>query len=80
MPTVLRIFGFRFFFYSPENGESTHIHVENSDKTAKFWLDPVRVARSHGFRSQELTRLRALVIEHRLTFMEAWNAHFGSAS
>ncbi len=25
----------------------------------------------------ELNRLRALVIEHRLVLVEAWNAHFG---
>jgi hypothetical protein len=31
-----------------------------------------------GFRSHELTKLRALVIEHRNTLQEAWNAHFGS--
>ena len=80
MPTVLRISGFRFFFYSLENGEPPHIHVENDDKTAKFWLSPASIARSHGFRPQELTKLRALVIEHRATLMEAWNAHFGSTT
>jgi hypothetical protein len=37
----------------------------------------VSLARSRGFRSHELTRLRALVIEHRMTFLEAWNVHFG---
>jgi hypothetical protein len=43
---------------------------------AKFWIDPVELAESHGFRSHELNQLRALVIEHRMLFMEAWNAHF----
>ena len=77
MPTVLRISGFRFFFYSLEGSEPVHIHVEQGDRVAKFWLDPVQVAESHGFRAHELNRLRALVIEHRLSFVEAWNAHFG---
>ena len=76
MPTVLRVSGFRFFFYSLENDEPPHIHVEINEKTAKFWLDPVQLARSDGFRPRELTRLRALVIEHRYKFLEAWNAHF----
>ncbi|HEY4774885.1 MAG TPA: DUF4160 domain-containing protein [Xanthobacteraceae bacterium] len=76
MPTVLRVSGFRFFFYSLEGSEPPHIHVERGDSVAKFWLDPVNLAESHGFRSHELIRLRAMVIEHRTRFMEAWNAHF----
>ncbi len=76
MPTVLRVAGFRFFFYSLEGSEPPHVHVEHSDKVAKFWLDPVSLAESHGFRTHELRRVRALVIEHRLSLLEAWNAHF----
>lgn len=77
MPTVLRTEGLRFFFYSQENHEPPHIHVEHGDKVAKYWLDPVQIASSHGFRSHELNRLRALVVEHRTTFQRAWHDHFG---
>ena len=77
MPTVLRDAGLRFFFYSLENDEPPHIHVESGDATAKFWLDPIELARSRGFRVRDLTRLRAKVIEHRHEFLEAWNARFG---
>jgi hypothetical protein len=76
MPTVLRVSGFRFFFYSLEGSEPPHIHVEQNEKIAKFWLEPVSVAESYGFRSHELNRLRATVIEHRVKFVEAWDAHF----
>jgi hypothetical protein len=78
MPTVLRVSGFRFFFYSLEGDEPPHIHVEHGDKVAKYRLDPVQLANSYGFRSQELNRLRMLVIENRVMFQEAWRAHFGS--
>lgn len=77
MPTILRLAGFRFFFYSLENDEPPHVHVEHGDKTAKFWLALAQLAENHGFRGHELTRLRAMVIEHRLTFLEAWHDHFG---
>jgi Domain of unknown function (DUF4160) len=77
MPTVLRISGFRFFFYSLEGSEPKHIHVEHGDNVAKFWLEPISVAESHGFRAHELNHLRALVIDHCSTFVEAWNVHFG---
>jgi hypothetical protein len=76
MPTVLRVSGFRFFFYSAEGTEPPHIHVEHGDSVAKFWLNSVGLAASSGFRNHDLNRLRLLVIEHRLNFMEAWNAHF----
>ena len=78
MPTVMNVSGFRFFFYSMEGDEPPHIHVERDDCTAKFWLDPVQLAGSRGFRAHELNRMRALVIEHRLAFKEAWNGHFGA--
>jgi hypothetical protein len=34
------------------------------------------LAMSEGFRSQELTKVRAMVIEHRVIFLEKWNEHF----
>ena len=77
MPTVLRFSGYRFFFYSLEGTEPLHIHVEHGDSVAKFWLEPVSLAESHGFRAHELNRLRTLIVEHRATFVEAWNVRFG---
>ena len=76
MPTVLRLFGFRFFFFSMEGNEPPHIHVERDDSVAKFWLNPVELASSDGFRSHDLSKLRLMVIEHRNLFLEKWNEHF----
>jgi hypothetical protein len=45
---------------------------------AKYWLNPVDLAMSEGFRSHELTRVRALVIEHRVFFEEKWHEYFGN--
>jgi hypothetical protein len=44
MPTVLWIGPYRFFFYSRENQEPPHIHVERDDNVAKYWLEPVALA------------------------------------
>lgn len=78
MPTVLRVEGYRFFFYSMENREPPHVHVEQGDRTAKFWLDPLELAGSSGFRRHELNRLRELLLQHRPAFRRAWNDHFHS--
>jgi hypothetical protein len=77
MPTVLRVRGYRFFFFSNENREPVHVHVEQSDRHAKFWLTPVSLAANTGFRSAELSELRQLVEMHRTTFLEKWHEHFG---
>ncbi|MDT3740893.1 MAG: DUF4160 domain-containing protein [Candidatus Kapabacteria bacterium] len=36
MPTVLRIEGFRFHFYSDENNELPHIHIASGNGESKF--------------------------------------------
>jgi hypothetical protein len=53
MPTVLRIGPYRFFFYAGDRDEPAHVHVERESHKAKFWLDPVRLEQSGGFRSHE---------------------------
>ncbi len=78
MPTILRIGPYRFFFYSNENGEPAHIHIQRERMLAKFWLNPVMLASSIRFSSKELRRLEQLVIENRYTFLEAWNEYFSS--
>jgi hypothetical protein len=78
MPTVLRIEGYRFFFYSGESNEPPHIHVEWGDKLAKYWLEPIELASSKRFRGHELNSVRELVLTHRDTFLEAWHDHFGA--
>ena len=76
MPTILRIGSYRFFFYSNENGEPAHIHIQRERMLAKFWLKPVMLASSVRFSSKELRKLERLVIENRDIFLEAWNEYF----
>ncbi len=76
MPTVLRVGPYRFFFYAGDGGEPPHIHVERDDAEAKFWLDPIRLERSHGFNRKEINRVRALVEEHRQQLLESWDEFF----
>jgi hypothetical protein len=75
MPTVLRYAGYRFYFYSRENDEPPHIHVEHGDKLAKYWLEPIELASSKRFRAHELGEVRNLVLQYHLMFLEAWHDH-----
>ena len=77
MPTVLRVGPYRFFFFSNEGNEPAHIHVESGDSYAKFWLQPVALAKSGAYDSGELNRIRKIVVEHCDLFVEKWNEYFG---
>ena len=76
MPEVLRVCGYRFFFFSREGAEPRHIHVQQAERYAKFWLEPIELAESRGFRSSELRELHNLIEEHRQTFIVTWDEHF----
>ena len=76
MPTIMRTKGYRFFFFSREGKEPMHIHIEQSDKYAKFWLNPIQLAESDGFRSSEITELRKLVAENIKLLEDKWNEYF----
>ncbi len=76
MPTILRIKGYRFFFFSLDRGEPIHVHVEKDDRYAKFWLDPLALARSRGFRQHEIRGIRKLIERHQALIEEKWNEHF----
>ena len=78
MPTVLRLGPYRFFFYAQEGAEPPHIHVERDQHRAKYWLDPVRLQSSVGFRGPELGRIATLIREHRDSLLGAWNDFFST--
>jgi hypothetical protein len=80
MPTVFRLRGFRFFFYSNEGSprEKVHIHVEKGDAEAKFWLEPeVRLAYNDGYDARTLRELLEIVVANRERIMRAWDEFFG---
>jgi hypothetical protein len=80
MPTALRIGPYRFYFYSNENDEPSHIHVDRDKLSVKFWLNPVSCARNFGFNSRELREIEELVSTNEAKLLEAWNDHFGAGS
>jgi hypothetical protein len=78
MPTVLRVKGYRFFFVSLEGHEPPHVHVESAERFAKFWLSPVALAKSRGFRSGELSEIQRLIEENLVLLEGRWHEHFSN--
>ena len=72
MPTVKMIGRHRFFFFSKENNEPPHIHVESAENAAKFWLSPIELVWAVGYNSKELRQVRELREENVGFFLEKW--------
>jgi hypothetical protein len=77
MPTVLRWNGYRFYFFSNEGAEPPHIHVDKGGSTAKYWLEPVALARNIGYSARELRDVEAKISAESAAFLEKWREHFG---
>jgi len=79
MPTVLRLDGYRFFFYSNEGDplEPPHIHIRKGERVAKIWLEPeVSVVDSWGFTSRELRAILRITKENHDHLLGSWNEYF----
>lgn len=78
MPTVLRSGPYRVYFFSHEPNEPPHVHVDRDEFAAKYWLDPVRLARNLGFAARELRRIESLIRANEQLLLEAWHGYFGT--
>ena len=77
MPTVLRSGPYRAYFYSHDLNEPPHVHVDRDDRSAKFWLEPVSLARNLGFKSNELRVIERLLVDNEALLLAAWREHLG---
>jgi len=73
VPVVLRVRGYRFWFYEADLDEPPHVHVGKAGSEAKYWLEPVALARARGFREQELNEAERILAEHRDVVLAAWH-------
>ena len=53
MPTLFKIFNFRFMFYSGDH-EPVHTHVVRGGCEAKFNVQPLEMVYNHGFKQHEM--------------------------
>jgi len=75
-PTVFRVDGFRFFFFSREETRM-HIHIYCADGEAKYWLEPkIELAKNYRIPSRKLTKIEHIVEDHYDEIKSAWQKHF----
>src|SRR5215213_1777532 len=74
MPVVLRVSGYKFFFYEADvANEPPHVHVMKAGNEAKFWLDPVKVGREGKFRKSDLRDIERIIEDNLQFLLNAWN-------
>ncbi|MGM0531663.1 MAG: DUF4160 domain-containing protein [Bacteroidota bacterium] len=79
-PTVLRIRGYRFFFFSREETRK-HIHVYCEKGEAKIWLEPlIEIAHNYRLQEKDINEIVAIVKENKNEFIKSWEKHFESGS
>jgi hypothetical protein len=76
MPVIYRKNGFVFFFYSSDRNERMHVHVRKGDGVAKYWLEPVELFKSAGFRPSKLSEIRVIIEQNHDNFIQQWNRYF----
>lgn len=77
MPTIFRNGPYRFYWFSNESGEPAHIHVDRDNLSAKFWLQPLRLARNFGYPAHELRRIHTIVESRHKQLLEVWHGNSG---
>ncbi len=81
MPTILYVQGWRFYFYSNEGNEPTHVHASKGDAECKYWLHADRFDVTDEFEYNLTPRLRRevrqIIFEHFDQIVVAWQEHFG---
>ncbi len=78
MPTVLHDGPYSFVFFSSDRGEPPHIHVKRDRQLAKYWINPIELAKNRGFTEPELNDIERLVEKHQPELWKAWNEHFAT--
>ena len=72
MPTLLVIFGLRFYFFANEH-LPIHVHLENADGLAKIALEPeIKLVENNGIKPKDIKRAMSIVEQYREEFIEKW--------
>lgn len=78
MPTFRQFGPYRLHFWSADRREPPHVHVERDEKTAKFWLGPVRLAKARHFNKSEMTKVTKIVVDNEAALLRFWHERFGN--
>lgn len=77
MPTLLILFGLRFYFYTRDH-EPIHIHVKSSDGEVKFEIEEdLRLVYNNGLKLKDVKLAESILEENKENFIKEWKRVFG---
>ena len=76
MPTILKVDGWRFFFFSNDHSPA-HVHFEKGDKAGKILIESGEIVESWNLTTKEEKLIRKIVRKNRKTLLEEWERIFG---
>ncbi|MFA7569703.1 MAG: DUF4160 domain-containing protein [Sulfurimonadaceae bacterium] len=79
MPTVLRVDGFRFFFFSDEH-LPLHIHVEKGDGYMRVELETFKITKRYKISKNDEKKILIIIQQHQEKLIGAWNEYFNFKS
>ena len=79
MPEIFRFFGIGFFYFSNDH-LPIHVHIKNSDGTAKFSLNPIELLENKGIKMKDIYLAQSVTEENQELIIKHWKDHFNSNS
>ncbi len=77
MPTILKILGWRLFFYPNEGNEPIHSHCQKGEADCKYWISPESFDIAPQFECNltptDRREIRKIVFEHFDRIVLEWN-------
>lgn len=84
MPTVLKINGWRLFFYANEGTEPIHIHAEKGEMECKYWLDveefEISEAFSYNISPAAKKEIKKIIYQNFDLITKSWKKFFKTKS
>ena len=72
MPTILILFGLRFYFYVKDH-KPIHIHIESNDGEAKFEIESeIVLVYNHGLKLKDIRLVQSILEENKEIFINEW--------
>lgn len=76
MPTVLLLYGIRFFFY-PNDHEPIHVHIQYQGKAAKFQVVPeILLIENFGIKAPTIKKAMELITLYQDKIIAEWHKSF----
>ncbi len=76
MPVILRIKGYRFWFYGADLDEPPHVHAGKEGKEAKYWITPIALARAGRFWQHELKEIERILVIYQEDVLSVWREEY----